>query len=129
MLSKPNQKLLILSIDNSEIAYAEVYNTQTDRIANYFSTNNNEYGWHLLIGPEEAIGKGYSKLLVEALSKYCFDMLGANKVIFEPDVRVIPFQKIAPKIGYSNLGEIALPEKQAYLFSCSKSSFIESETL
>ncbi|MBK2093025.1 GNAT family N-acetyltransferase [Francisella philomiragia] len=129
MLSKPNQKLLILSIDNSEIAYAEIYNTQTDRIANYFSTDDNEYGWHLLIGPEEAIGKGYSKLLVEALSKYCFDILGANNVIFEPDVRVIPFQKIAPKIGYSNLGEIALPEKQAYLFSCSKSSFIEGETL
>ncbi|XSZ47331.1 GNAT family N-acetyltransferase [Francisella noatunensis] len=55
MLSKPNQKLLILSIDNSEIAYAEIYNTQTDRIANYFSTDDNEYGWHLLIGPEEAI--------------------------------------------------------------------------
>ncbi|WP_234384213.1 hypothetical protein [Francisella noatunensis] len=44
-------------------------------------------------------------------------MLDATKVIFEPDVRVIPFQKIAHKIGYSNLGEIALPEKQAYLFS------------
>ncbi|API87595.1 GNAT family N-acetyltransferase [Francisella uliginis] len=125
MLSKPNQNLFILSVDGEEIAYAEVYKVKDDRIANYFSSKEGDYGWHLLIGPENAVGKGYSKLLVKALSKYCFSNLNASKVIFEPDIRVTPFQKIAPKIGYSNQGEITLPEKQAYLFSCSKDTFIE----
>ncbi|QIV93941.1 GNAT family N-acetyltransferase [Allofrancisella frigidaquae] len=123
MLSNTNQNLFMLSIDGREIAYAEIYNAKKDRIAEYFLANDNDYGWHLLIGPEDAIGRGYSKLLVEALSKYCFSELGADKVVFEPDVRVIPFQKIAPKIGYKNQGQINLPEKQAYLFICSKDSF------
>lgn len=127
MLSKPNQNLFMLSLNDKEIAYAEIYNVNQDRIANYLSTFDNDYGWHLLIGPEEAVGKGYSRLLVEALSKYCFSMLGANNVIFEPDTRVIPFQKIAPKLGYKNYGEINLPEKQAFLFSCSKNNFIENK--
>ncbi|AJC48486.1 GNAT family N-acetyltransferase [Allofrancisella guangzhouensis] len=129
MLSNANQNLFILSIDGREIAYAEIYNAKKDRIAGYFPANDNDYGWHLLIGPEDAIGRGYSKLLVEALSKYCFSELGADKVVFEPDVRVIPFQKIAPKIGYKNQGQINLPEKQAYLFTCSKDSFNVGEEL
>ncbi|WP_150467556.1 GNAT family N-acetyltransferase [Francisella sp. SYW-9] len=125
MLSRPNQSLFILSVDQNEIAYAEIYKVKGDRIANYLTPKENDYGWHLLIGPENAIGKGYSKLLVRALSQYCFLDLNANNVIFEPDVRVTPFQKIAPKIGYSNQGKITLPEKQAYVFSCSKDTFIE----
>ncbi len=122
-LSKPHQDLFILSIDGEEVAYAEVYNAKEDRISSYCSIKENDYGWHLLIGPEECIGKGFSELLVEALSEYCFSQLNAQRVVFEPDTRVKQFHSIAPRIGYKNEGEILLPEKKAYLFTCEKESF------
>ncbi|AXA33777.1 GNAT family N-acetyltransferase [Francisella adeliensis] len=127
ILSKPNQDIFILAVDGKEIAYAEIYKAEKDRIAAYCTIEENDYGWHLLIGPEESIGKGYSKLFVEALSKYCFSKLDANRVLFEPDIRVTPFERIAPRIGYINQGEIVLPEKKAYLFTCSKEAFSTME--
>ena len=43
------------------------------------------------------------------------------------NIRVTPFERIAPRIGYINQGEIVLPEKKAYLFTCSKEAFSTME--
>ncbi|MBK2124694.1 GNAT family N-acetyltransferase [Fangia hongkongensis] len=123
-LSDMHQQLFILSIHGREIGYAEIYNAQEDRLSAYYPTQVGDYGWHLLIGERSALNKGHSEALISVLSAYCFDILNAQRVLFEPDVRVIAFQKVAPRLGYQNEGKLILPEKNAYLFSCEKSQFL-----
>ena len=117
------QQLFIISVDDVEIGYAEVYSACDDRIAQYYPLNKLDYGWHVLVGEPQVTGQGYGYLVVQALTAYCFDQLGAARVLCEPDISVVALEKITVRLGYKKYGQIQLPEKTSYVFICEAAKF------
>jgi siderophore synthetase component/RimJ/RimL family protein N-acetyltransferase len=111
-----HKEIFIISVDGEEVVYAETYNVMHDRLANYYDAAVGDYGWHLLIGEADKIGKKYAQPIARALTDYLITIKQANRVVFEPDHRVQPLHVIAPRLGYHKVKEFDFPEKRATLF-------------
>lgn len=122
-LSKKSQKLWLLSINGKISAYAETYYAPEDRLNDYFPVVAGDYGIHLLIGEVSELGKGYSRLIIRGLSDYLFSQEKAIRVLIEPDINVKQLYGIENKLGFTNLGQLILPEKTATLYAIEKEQF------
>jgi siderophore synthetase component/RimJ/RimL family protein N-acetyltransferase len=111
-----HKEIFIVSVDGEEVGYAETYNVMHDRLANYYDAAVGDYGWHLLIGEPDKIGKKYAQPVARALTDYLVTIKQASRVVFEPDHRVRPLHVIAPRLGYHKVKEFDFPEKKATLF-------------
>jgi len=122
-LADDHHRLYIININGVDLAYTELYHAARDRLAEKYSPHPDDWGIHLLIGPREQIGKGYSESIVRCLIHCIFACTAAEKVVGEPDSRVKAFLKLAEYIGYENQGLIEFPEKTAVLFYCYREKF------
>lgn len=122
-LNNPNQELFMLSINGNLVAYGEVYNACSDRIAEFYSCLTGDYGIHLLIGDTKSIGQGYSSLIIRGLSDYLFSQYNASRVLVEPSSAVKQLTSLERRLGFSNLGSINLPEKIATLYIANRYEF------
>lgn len=122
-LSREHQELFVLAINHELVAYAETYIVAKDRLADFYPHQTGDYGVHLLIGETAALGRGYSKLIIRALSDYLFKQQNAQRVIIEPNVEVKQLEVLERKLGFANLGKLHLPEKTANLFAINQEQF------
>lgn len=124
-LAMPHQKLFILQINNQIIGYAETYYAPDDRLAQFCELQAGDFGIHLLIGEKDAVGKGYSSLIVRGLSDYLFTQHLAKRVLLEPNIEVSALSILERKLGFSNLGNLELPEKVAILYVITHQDFYQ----
>lgn len=122
-LGREHQELFILAINHQLVAYAETYLVAKDRIADFYPHQALDYGLHLLIGEKTALGHGYSKLIIRALSDYLFKQHNARRVIVEPNVAVKQLEVLHTKLGFSHLGKLHLAEKTANLYAINQEQF------
>jgi acetyl CoA:N6-hydroxylysine acetyl transferase len=122
-LNDPHQSLFILSVDHTEVCYAETYYAPDDILSKYVSLHPGDYGIHLLIGPPHAKGKGNAAPLLCMLTDYLFSVCQAKRVLVEPDHQVKPMTILERKLGFNNLGLIQLPDKTATLYAALKPHF------
>lgn len=122
-IAKSTQELFILSVNGFIFAYAEVYMAYHDRLADFYACLPDDYGVHILIGDETLIGRGYSRLCLRALSDYIFSYTNANRVLLEPNVEVKQLAIVCQSIGFSNMGQINLPEKVATVYAVDRYAF------
>lgn len=118
-----HQELFIIAIDKQLIAYGETYEASKDKLANFCKVQDNDFGIHLLIGEKSALGKNYSSLIVCALTDYLFQKYSASLVLVEPSSKVKQLTILERKLGFSNLGNITLPEKIATLYAINSKTF------
>lgn len=122
-LAMSHQELFILEINSQIIGYAETYHAPEDRLAQFCQLQVGDFGIHLLIGEKNAIGKGYSSLIVRGLSDYLFTQQMAERVLLEPNKEVAALNMLERKLGFSNLGYLKLPEKMATLYAITHQDF------
>ena len=122
-LRNKHQSLFIISIDGIELCYAETYYAPQDRLANFCDVQAGDFGLHLFIGPQEALGKGYSELILCALTDYLFTRQHAARVLVEPNQKVEQLTILQRKLGYHILGSVKLPEKTATLYAVEAADF------
>ena len=122
-LAMPHQELFILQINGQITGYAETYYAPDDRLAQFCQLQAGDFGIHLLIGEQNAIGKGYSSLIVRGLSDYLFTQHMAERVLLEPNAEVSALSILERKLGFSNLGNLELPEKVATLYAITHHNF------
>ncbi len=122
-LALSHQELFILQINGQIIGYAETYYAPDDRLAQFCQLQAGDFGIHLLIGEKDAIGKGYSSLIVRGLSDYLFTRHMAQRVLLEPNKEVAALNILERKLGFSNLGNLELPEKVATLYAITHQDF------
>ncbi|NMM39601.1 GNAT family N-acetyltransferase [Pseudoalteromonas arctica] len=127
MLADDHQRLYIMLIDGQPAGYAEIYECKRDRIARYYSAEENDMGIHLLIGEKHFLGRGHLAPLLSMLADFIFSTSPTTtKIICEPDSKVEQFHRLSNGLGYEEQKKIKLPEKTASLFFFTRDRFYHS---
>ncbi|SFS41384.1 GNAT family N-acetyltransferase [Halostagnicola kamekurae] len=119
----PNQTLYIGYLDHTPMSYWESYWADEDRIGDYYDARPADQGFHLLIGPEEYLGKGYATPLVRAMVAFQFRHAETDRIVTEPDVRNDRAIRVFEKSGFDPVREVDLPDKTGLLMICERDGF------
>ncbi len=103
--------------------YTELYRPAEDPLANYFPLIDADRGWHVLVGPPDALGSGLPRLMGRAVLARLLTLPGIDRVVCEPDARNGRMLAFCRALGYEQVALLDLPEKQAALMSCTVAAF------
>jgi RimJ/RimL family protein N-acetyltransferase len=117
-------------VDHVPMSYWEVYWAAEDDLAHYYDAEPGDQGAHVLIGPEEYLGRGYSIPLARELAVMQFSHPETERAVLEPDVRNEIMIYVLETLGFERQTEFYFEEedKEAALMLCTRERF-EEETL
>lgn len=110
-------------LDGVPMSYFESYWAADDAVAAHCDPGPADQGVHLLIGPEEYLGRGYAAPLLRAMTALEFRHHETDRVWAEPDVRNDRAIRVFETVGFEPVREIEMAEKDALLVRCTRDSF------
>ncbi len=110
-------------VDRRPIGYIETYEVAHDPLAGHLRDHAVEVlpgdrGWHILIGPTDALGTGAPRRLARTVIRQLFDEPGTGRVLCEPDARNTRMIRFCEALGHEVTAEVDLPDKRAALLVC-----------
>jgi RimJ/RimL family protein N-acetyltransferase len=105
--------------------YVETYRPADDPLANWFPVRTTDRGWHVLVGPPDAIGTGLPRLMGRAVLAWLLSEPGIDRVICEPNElngRMLAYCK---GLGYQPVAAVDLPTKRALILACTRAAFLD----
>jgi RimJ/RimL family protein N-acetyltransferase len=108
--------------------YVETYRPADDPFANWFPVRPTDRGWHVLVGPPDAIGTGLPRLMGRAVLAYLLAEPAPepiDRVLCEPNElngRMLAYCKA---LGYQPLAAVDLPTKRALVMACTRQAFLD----
>jgi RimJ/RimL family protein N-acetyltransferase len=103
--------------------YVETYRAAEDPLADVFPLTDRDRGWHVLVGPPEAIGRGLPRQMGHAILDRLFAEPGVERVVCEPDVRNERMHGFCRALGYEVAATLDLADKRAYLFAMDRATY------
>jgi RimJ/RimL family protein N-acetyltransferase len=115
-------------IDHVPMSYFEQYWAAEDDVAQYYDAEEDDQGVHMLIGPEEYVGKGYSHPLVRIFGMMLGVKYDVQRAILEPDVRNEKMRNLLEQSGFETIREFYFEEeeKEAALMMITRETFEEA---
>jgi RimJ/RimL family protein N-acetyltransferase len=113
----------VVSADGRPFGYVETYRAADDPLARAFPLTAADRGWHVLVGPPDAIGSGLPRLLGRAVVAHLLARPGAERVVCEPDERNERMIAFCHALGHRRLATLDLPDKRAALLACTRADF------
>ncbi|WP_121743960.1 GNAT family N-acetyltransferase [Natronorubrum halophilum] len=112
-------------LDHVPMSYWEAYRPADDDLASYYDVEPADRGVHLLIGPEEYVGRGYGTALFRAMVAFQFRHAETDRVVLEPDARNDAVFAVAERCGCDLRHEFEFEEaeKTARLVVCPRERF------
>lgn len=110
-------------LDGVPMSYFESYWAADDLVADHCDPDPADRGVHLLIGPEEYLGRGYAAPLLRAMTALQFRHRETGCVWTEPDARNDRAIHVFETVGFEPVSEVAMDEKDALLMRCTRDSF------
>lgn len=111
----PHLRPWIVLGDGAPLGYVETYRAAEDPLADHYRALPGDRGWHVLVGPPEAIGGGLPRLMVRELVLALFREPGAERVLCEPDARNGRMLSFCRRLGGVVEELLDLPDKRAAL--------------
>lgn len=106
----------VATVDEEDFGYVELYRVRLDRLAEYYSYDEHDWGVHVAIGDVTRIGRGLGCQLLHALADAVLHADPAcSRVVAEPDIENIPSIRAFLAAGFVQHGELQLPDKTAQL--------------
>lgn len=117
-------------LDHVPMSYWECYWAAEDDLATHYDADPNDRGVHLLVGPEEYLGRGYATPLLRAVTAMQFRRPDTERVVAEPDARNERAIRVFENCGFESVREFEFVEREktARLVVCERERFL-SETL
>lgn len=113
----------IVEVDGRAIAYVELYHGARDRLASYRKLRHDDYGIHLLIGPDSETGQRLGQAIVAGAFDYIFCVTGTRRCIGEPDHMATDAVRSGTAVGCKLIELTTLPEKTAAYLECPRREF------
>jgi RimJ/RimL family protein N-acetyltransferase len=113
----------VISADDRPFGYVETYRAADDPLADAYPLTPADQGWHVLVGPPDAIGSGLPRLLGRAVVAHLLARPGAERVVCEPDERNDRMIAFCRALGHERLATLDLPDKRAALLACTRAAF------
>ncbi|GAA1125532.1 hypothetical protein GCM10009630_24200 [Kribbella jejuensis] len=106
----------VVTLDEEEFAYVELYRVRHDRLAQYYSYDDEDWGVHVAIGDGTRVGRGLGRqLLREVADTVLRSEPACTRVVAEPDIENTPSVRAFAAAGFVESGQLQLPEKTAVL--------------
>lgn len=120
---KSYHRIFFIYAGDQAVAYTELYPIADDSLSNHCQHHENDWGWHLLIGPHQLIGSGLANAIGHSIVSYIFQHTDSTHVFCEPDHRNERMIKLVSKLGHVSKGTVQLNEKCAELMVCDRQDF------
>lgn len=115
----------VVSDGGTPFGYVETYRAADDPLAAYYPLLPSDRGWHVLVGPAEALGSGRPRLLGRAVLAWLLAEPGVDRIVCEPNERNARMVGFCAALGYRVLAALDLPDKRALLLTCDRATFQE----
>ncbi|WP_217182714.1 GNAT family N-acetyltransferase [Streptomyces sp. AC495_CC817] len=127
----PEQQSWLGLVDGAPAFYAETYDPARVLLTEVHSAEPGDLGMHVLISPPGRSPRhGLTDAVFAAVMHWCFDELGAERVVVEPDVRNDRIRAKNVRAGFQELAEVAIDDgghvKAAMLSVCTRAAFTAS---
>jgi hypothetical protein len=114
---------LIGSLNGSPVCQLDVYVPQFDILGKYYEAQKGDAGIHLLLGPEDSKVVNFSSKVLAFFCNVLFELGEVDRIVAEPDYRNRAANWLARRLKFSYMGDVALPEKRASLYSLTREQF------
>ncbi len=112
---------LILSINEVDRAYLEIYRAAKDSIAHCYESQPHDIGLHGAIADEELVNRGLGPLI---LGKIVANVLAADpacqRIMFDPDHRNTTVRRLCEFLNCQSLGEHDMPNRRMALYALNR---------
>ncbi|MFS0701506.1 GNAT family N-acetyltransferase [Cellulomonas sp. 179-A 4D5 NHS] len=120
----PYQNAWFGRVDDVPTFLVETYDPACLLLADVPEVEPGDLGMHLLVAPPgDAPVHGLTSAVMAATVRFCFDRLGATRVVVEPDVTNTRIAAKNAAAGFRVLRELELPGKRAHLAVCTRADF------
>ncbi|MCP2636003.1 acetyltransferase [Microbacterium sp. HD4P20] len=131
VVTDPYQDAWLGLIDGVPTFFAETYDPAHVLLRGIHDSLPGDLGMHVLIAPPSGHPRhGLTDAVFAAVMAWCFDELGAQRVVVEPDVRNEPIRRKNTRAGFTELREALVDEgghlKTAMLSVCTRDDFAAS---
>ncbi|MEG8034858.1 GNAT family N-acetyltransferase [Sphingomonas sp. LR61] len=103
--------------DGEPCFLVETYDPAAVLLTDVWAAEPGDVGMHLLVAPVPAGGRvhGLTSAVMRAVVEHCRDVLGARRVVVEPDVRNTAVQAKNAEVGFRALRQVDVDRKRALL--------------
>lgn len=106
----------VAAVGAEDFGYVELYRVRHDRLAEYYASDQHDWGVHIAIGDLTRVGRGLGRQLLRALADALLRADPAcQRVVAEPDIENTRSVRAFVAAGFVQQGELQLPEKTAQL--------------
>jgi RimJ/RimL family protein N-acetyltransferase len=131
VVTHPHQDSWIGTVDGEPAFLAETYDPAAVLLVGIHDARASDLGMHVLVAPADGHARhGLTDAVFAAVMRWCFERLGAERVVVEPDVRNDRIAAKNARAGFRVLGEVDVPEgehvKRANLSVCTRAEFAAS---
>jgi RimJ/RimL family protein N-acetyltransferase len=102
---------------------AERYHPAYVELKGLYDAQDGDVGMHFLCAPTSRPTHGFTHAVITAVMSWLFADPATRRVVVEPDVRNSAVHALNAAVGFTVVGEITTPEKQALLSTCTRAQF------
>lgn len=121
----PDQDSWLGHRDGEPAFLVETYDPARVLLAGVHDAEPGDLGMHLLVSPPPVGVRvpGLTSAIMATVVRFCFDGLGARRIVVEPDVRNAAIARKNAEVGFRVVGEVDLPGKRATLAVLERARF------
>lgn len=132
ILAHPAQDAWLGLVEGIPAFYAETYDPSRVLLTDVHDALPGDLGMHVLISPPVGEPRhGLTDAVFAAVMGWCFDELGAQRVVVEPDAGNDRIRRKNVRAGFAELREVAVDDgshtKTAMLSVCTRAAFAASD--
>lgn len=126
LLADPHAQPLIGEFDGHAFGYFDVYWAKEDKVGRCYDAADHDRGLHMLVGDEQFRGPHRVAAWLGALVHYAFlDEPRTDRLVCEPRIDNRRMIDYLLRFGFTAVGPIELPNKQALLLSLTRDAFLQ----
>lgn len=84
---------------------------------------------HFLCAPTDRPIHGFTLAVITTVMAWLFEDPATQRVVVEPDVRNTAVHALNAAVGFTVVGQVQKPEKQALLSTCTRDQFLARKTV
>ena len=102
---------------------AERYDPAHVELAGLYDPEPGDVGMHFLCAPADTPVHGFTRAVITTVMAWLFADPATRRVVVEPDVRNTAVHALNAAVGFTVVGPIRKPEKEALLSVCTRDQF------
>ncbi|WBC16505.1 GNAT family N-acetyltransferase [Micromonospora sp. WMMA1998] len=102
---------------------AERYDPARVELVGLYDPEPGDVGMHFLCAPTDTPTHGFTRAVLTTVMAWLFADPATRRVVVEPDVRNTAVHALNAAVGFTVVGEIRKPEKDALLSVCTRERF------